>query len=157
MAWRLAAAVLLCGVGLAACGGGGGAGGAGADTPAGPPKASGKLAACTVDACAELSKCPLTEKDSLEAFVCRPCTQEAAAGCADAKDCSVKDAAALEALLCRAIEQKMSCKDAQDKARAGWKKEGEPPFLDDTTLSYAVEHKYWRHAAPELRCNPGAM
>jgi hypothetical protein len=133
----------------AACGPGGSSGGAveGPKTPA--PAA---LPACSADACVDLASCPLTSKEHLDAFDCRPCGDEATKGCEDAKSCPVRDATTLEALVCRAIQQKVSCKDASAHALAAWQKDGEPPFLDDVTLKKAVHERYARQAPASLVC-----
>jgi hypothetical protein len=132
---------------LAACGGGG--------AEAEGPKAgagAAKAPTCQAEPCADLGKCPLTEQQHLEAFACRTCSADATKACPDAKECAVGDATALEALICRAIEQKLPCDKAVEAARAGWKKEGEPPFLDGDTLAYAVERRYLFHGPAGLGC-----
>jgi hypothetical protein len=132
---------------VAACGGGAAeAEGSKAGT------AQAKAPTCSTEPCADLGKCPLTEKEHLESFACRTCSADAAKACTNAKECGVSDAAALEALICRALEQKLSCGNAVEAARAGWKKEGEPPFLDGDTLAYAVERRYLYHGPEALRC-----
>ncbi|UQA59043.1 hypothetical protein [Polyangium aurulentum] len=132
---------------VAACGGGGG-------ESEGPKAAAAeaKAPACSTEPCADLGKCPLTEKEHLESFACRACSAESTKACTNAKECGVSDAAALEALICRALEEKLSCANAVEAARAGWKKEGEPPFLDGDTLAYAVERRYLYHGPETARC-----
>lgn len=133
---------------VAACGGGGAEG----EGPKAGAAAEAAAPACKAEPCADLGKCPLTEKEHLEAFACRTCPAEATAACKDAKECAVGDAAALEALICRAMEQKLPCDQAVEAARAGWKKEGEPPFLDGETLTYAVQRRYAFHGPEGMRC-----
>ncbi|MDC3959519.1 hypothetical protein KEG38_37040 [Polyangium jinanense] len=135
--------------GLAAsCGGGG------ASTTSEAPKtpAVAELPACTTEACEDLSACPLTSKEHLDAFNCRPCGEEAAKDCEDAKACTVRDARSLEALICRAIRQETPCQAATTRALEGWRKDGELPFVDEPILKRAVEERYARQAKAALAC-----
>jgi len=134
---------------VAACGGGSGAGATG-EAPKAAPRAA--LSPCTTEACEDLGACPLTSKEHLDAFNCRPCSDAAASACEDAKACTVRDAASLEALICRAIREETPCKDATTRALEGWRKDGELPFLDEPTLKHAVEERYARQAKPTLAC-----
>ena len=136
--------------GLAAsCGSSGGAGATG-EAPKTPAPA--ELPACTTEACEDLSACPLTSKEHLDAFNCRTCGEDAAKDCEDAKACTVRDARSLEALICRAIRQELSCQAATARALEGWRKDGELPFVDEPILKRAVEERYARQAKAALAC-----
>ena len=150
-AWtRLALALGLTGVlTLAgACGGSSSTEGQTAKTPATPA-----LPACAAtDVCTDLGACLLTSKEHLEAFNCRACNDEAVKGCDDPKTCPIRDAASVEAFVCRAIRKETSCKDATSMALEAWRKDGEPPFLDEGILRKAVSERYTRQAKAALAC-----
>jgi len=129
--------------------------GGGASTEGQTPKipAAPTLPACTTsDVCTDLASCLLTSKEHLEAFNCRACTDESVKACEDAKTCPVRDARSVEALVCRAIRQEMPCKNATTLALEAWRKDGEPPFLDEGILRRSVGERYARQAKAALGC-----
>jgi hypothetical protein len=140
---------LACFLGLAgACGGGSSTEGQTAKTPPAPA-----LSACSAsDVCTDLSTCLLTSKEHTDAFNCRACTDEAVKGCDDPKTCAIRDATSIEAFVCRAIRKEMACKDASTLALEAWRKDGEPPFIDQLTLHKAISERYTRQAKASLAC-----
>jgi hypothetical protein len=146
---------LVLGMGLAsvlglasACGGGASTEGQTAKTPEVPT-----LPACSAaDVCTDLGACLLTSKEHLDAFNCRACTDEAVKGCDDPKTCAIHDASSVEAFVCRAIRKEMACKDASTLALEAWRKDGEPPFLDESILRKTMSERYARQAKASLGC-----
>jgi hypothetical protein len=131
-----------------ACGGGSNTEGQTPKTPAAPA-----LPACAAgEVCTDLGTCLLTSKEHLDAFNCRACSDDAVKGCDEPKTCSIRDAASVEAFVCRAIRKEMSCKDATALALEAWRKDGEPPFIDEAILRQAVSERYGRQAKAALAC-----
>lgn len=131
-----------------ACGGASSTEGQTAKAPAGPA-----LPACAAsEVCTELGTCLLTSKEHLDAFNCRACTDEAVKSCEDPKTCKFVDASAVEAFVCRAIRKELACKDATSLALEAWRKDGEPPFLDEPILRRTVSERYARQAKASLAC-----
>ncbi|MBK9261874.1 MAG: hypothetical protein IPM54_18980 [Polyangiaceae bacterium] len=143
-------AVLSVALGLA-CACGGSAASTEGQTPKTP--AAPALPACEAsDVCTDLATCLLTSKEHLDAFNCRACSDEAVKACEDPTTCPIRDASSVEALVCRAIRKEMACKDATAVALEAWRKDGEPPFLDEGILRKAVSERYARQAKPALGC-----
>jgi len=141
--------MLACAIGLSgACGGASSTEGQTIPTPAAPA-----LPACSAtEVCADVGTCLLTSREDLDAFNCRACTDEAVKGCDDPKTCGIRDARSIEAFVCRAIRKEMACKDASTMALEAWRKDGEPPFIDQWTLHIAISDRYARQAKASLAC-----
>jgi hypothetical protein len=137
-------------LGLAgACGGASSTEGQTAKTPVAPA-----LPACaSSDVCTDLATCLLTSKEHLDAFNCRTCTDEAVKTCDDPKTCTIRSASEVEAFVCRAIRKEMACKDATTLALEAWRKDGEPPFIDEAILRKTVSERYARQAKSSLVCS----
>jgi len=146
---RLGLGSLLAGVfAMSGACGGGSADGQTAKTPA-----VAALPACSAaEVCTDLSTCLLTSKEHLDAFNCRVCSDEAVKACEDPKSCPVTNAAAVEAFVCRAIRKEVACKDATTMAIEAWRKDGEPPFIDEPILRRAISERYARQAKAALAC-----
>lgn len=140
---------LVCVLGLTgACGGASSTEGQTAKAPPAPA-----LPACSAaDVCTDLGTCLLTSKEHLDAFNCRACTDESVKGCDDPKTCAIRDATSIEAFVCRAIRKEMACKDASTMALEAWRKDGEPPFIDEFVLRKTVSERYARQAKQSLAC-----
>jgi hypothetical protein len=146
LALGLGLASILCSVG--ACGGASSSEGQTSKTPAGPT-----LPACVAsDVCTELNGCLLTSKEHLEAFNCRACSDDAVKECDDLKTCSIDNATSVEAFVCRAIRKELTCRDATALALEAWRKDGEPPFLDEGILRKTMSERYARQAKASLGC-----
>lgn len=146
---RLCFGPLLAGV-LAASGA---CGGASSDGQTAKAPAVAPLPVCNAgDVCTDLSTCLLTSKEHLEAFNCRACSDEAVKACDDPKSCPVTNAAAVEAFVCRAIRKEMACTSATTMAIEAWRKDGEPPFIDESILRKAISERYARQAKASLAC-----
>lgn len=132
---------------------GGACGGAGSDGQTVKAPTAAPLPACNAgDVCTDLGNCLLTSKEHLDAFNCRACSDEAVKACEDPKSCAVTNAAAVEAFVCRAIRKELSCKDATTMAIEAWRKDGEPPFIDEPILRRAIGERYARQAKAALAC-----
>jgi hypothetical protein len=132
---------------------GGACGGASSDGQTTKTPVVASLPACNAgDVCTDLGTCLLTSKEHLDAFNCRACSDEAVKACEDPKSCPVTNASAVEAFVCRAIRKEMACKDATTMATEAWRKDGEPPFLDEPILRRAIAERYTRQAKATLAC-----
>lgn len=131
----------------------GACGGGGADRQTAKTPAVAPLPACSAaEVCTDLNTCLLTSKEHLDAFNCRACSDEAVKACEDPKTCPVTNATAVEAFVCRAIRKEVACKDATAMAIEAWRKDGEPPFIDEPILRRAISERYARQAKSALAC-----